>query len=227
MKVVAVIPAYNEGGAVGDVVKGCLKHCGRVIVVDDSSEDGTCRAAKGAGALVFRNERNMGVGYTVRRCYQEALKLKPKPDIIVNLDGDGQHDPDEIPDLIRPIVRGEAGFVLGSRTLGRNEEPSLIRKAGNLYFSFLISLITRRRITDSQSGYRAITLEALKGLEFRENYTNRQEMIIVAAKKGLRIREVPVHVRKRPHGSSFIGTFREKFYFLWKVSFIILKAMLR
>ncbi|MFH1444917.1 MAG: glycosyltransferase family 2 protein [Nanoarchaeota archaeon] len=221
-KLVATIPAYNEESKIGEVVKGCFKYCKEVVVIDDGSKDATAKVAKKAGAKVFRNNPNMGVGYTVRRCYEEALKLNP--DIIVNLDGDGQHNPDEIPAMIAPLLKENIDFVIGSRRLGKNAETSFIRNYGNKYFSFLISLMIKQRITDSQSGYRAIKADKLKKLDLREKYTNRQEMIVLARKKGIKMKEIPIFVEKRGHGKSFIGNFRKKLYFLTKVTFIIFKT---
>ena len=223
-RIVAAIPALNEEEKIENVVKGSLKYCDKVIVIDDGSTDSTSEKAKKAGAIVFRNSKRMGVGFTVDRCYKEALKLKP--DIVVNLDGDGQHNPDEIPMMIAPIKNNEADFVIGSRRLGKNAETSFIRSYGNKYFSFLISFLTGQKITDSQSGYRAIKADKLGKLELKEEYTNRQEMIILAAKKGMKIKEVPIFVDKRGHGKSFIGTFKKKLFFLYKVNLIIFKTRL-
>ncbi|MBU0898688.1 MAG: glycosyltransferase family 2 protein [Nanoarchaeota archaeon] len=221
-KIVATIPALNEEKKIGNVVKGCLKYCNEAVVIDDGSIDSTSEEAKKAGALVFKNHKRMGVGYTVKRCYEEALKLNP--DIVVNLDGDGQHNPQEIPMMIEPINKGEADFVIGSRRLGKNAETSFIRKYGNKYFSFMISFLTGQKITDSQSGYRAVKADMLRKLELKEAYTNRQEMIVLAAKRGIRMKEVPIIVERREHGKSFIGNFRRKLYFLVKVNMIILKT---
>ena len=221
-KIVAAIPALNEEEKISWVVKGCLKYCDKVIVIDDGSTDRTSELAKKSGAIVFRNDRRMGIGYTVNRCHEEALKLNSE--IIVNLDGDGQHNPDEIPIITEPIKNGSADFVIGSRRLGENAETSFIRKYGNKYFSFLISFLIKQKITDSQSGYRAIRADKLRMIKLKETYTNRQEMIIRAAKMRMRIKEVPIFVKKREHGRSFIGNFRKKIYFLARVTFIILKT---
>jgi len=121
--IVAVLPAFNEQRTIAEVILKTEKNVDRVVVVDDGSSDLTAEVAERLGATVIRHKRNIGYGAALRSGFEHALKLNPK--VVVTLDTDGQHDPNEIPNLVKPILEGKADVVIGSRFLrkGRREAP--------------------------------------------------------------------------------------------------------
>lgn len=199
MKVVAVIPAYDEENSIGEVVRGCRKFVDEVIVVDDGSKDRTGEIAKGEGAIVIRHHRNLGVGAAVSSGYEVALRRRAE--IVVQLDGDGQHDPSEIPKLIEPIEMGEADLVIGSRFIGSKFRFGM-KYLGNIFFTKMVNLLTGLNLTDAQSGFRAIKADVLRGIMVHSPFTYTQESLIRAYKEGFRIKEVPINVRERKYGKS-------------------------
>ncbi len=153
-KVIVAIPAYNEEVAIGSVVLRSLKHADIVIVIDDGSEDRTAEVAKAAGALVLSHAKNEGKGAGIRDAFLYANNSGA--DVLVLIDGDGQHDPHEIPHLIEPLITEEADLVNGSRFLGaaENNVPRY-RRVGQEILTLATNAGTRRKITDTQSGFRA------------------------------------------------------------------------
>lgn len=234
--IITLIPVHNEEKTIGEIIKICRRYSFKIFAVDDGSTDKTVIYAQRAGATVIKHKENRGVGAAIKTGYKIILKwiehkyqknnLNLDNIVVVNLDGDGQHNPHEIPMLVKPITEGNADLVIGSRIMGANQDRSVIRRGGNIFFSFLISVLTRNRITDAQSGYRAINIRGLKGIKFRENFTNRQEMIILAAKQKCRIMEVPIEVKLRVYGKSFIQSKREKIAFLMNVLLIVVRTFL-
>lgn len=233
--IITLIPAHNEESTIGQVVRKCKRYSSATFVIDDGSTDKTAIRAKDVGGIVIKLKKNRGVGAAIKMGYRTILKfieedfkdISPSNDmIIVNLDGDGQHNPDEIPKVIKPILEDKADFVIGSRFTGSTKDTSMIRRGGNVFFSFLVSILTRNKITDAQSGYRAINIRTLKKIKLKENFTNRQEMIIRVAKQKCRIKEVPINVNIRSYGKSFIQTKKEKIAFLFKVLLIVVRTYL-
>jgi glycosyltransferase involved in cell wall biosynthesis len=155
-----------------------------------------------SGAIVIKHGKNKGLGAALRTGFSTALK--DNCDIIVTLDADGQHDPNEIRKLISPILEGRADLVLGSRFLGSYEEMEMLRLIGAKAMALLLTLITGVRITDSSSGFRAIHIKALREISLKANYTITHEIIIRGSRKKLRIVEVPINVRRRLHGNSYV-----------------------
>ncbi|MEA3202908.1 MAG: hypothetical protein QOI63_574 [Thermoplasmata archaeon] len=194
MKVLALIPAYNEEGKVADVVRGVRALGHDCLVLDDGSRDRTAEVARAAGATVVSNRHNMGLGRTIRRAYEEALKSGA--DVIVQLDADGQHDPAEIPKLLAPILAGEADMVLGWRETVNYRMP-FIKKLGNRAFSAVLRSLTDQDIKDGQTGFRAMLREVLEKCLPINEFSYTQEMIIRAAKEGFVIRSVPIAVHPR------------------------------
>src|SRR5918995_5978026 len=165
-RLVTVSPAFNEAENVAAVIKqipGMIEgHHVVPVVVSDASTDGTATVAREAGALVAELPIRRGGGLALRVGYEIALRLGA--DVVVTLDADGQHLPEEIPVVIAPILAGEADYVNGSRLLGSFERESVIRHIGVHLFSWVLSLLTGRRITDPSSGYRAARADLLEGL---------------------------------------------------------------
>jgi glycosyltransferase involved in cell wall biosynthesis len=202
--ILAVIPAYNEAENVGAVVSRIPDRvCGlpvTALVVDDGSSDGTVAAAEAAGAVVARHLRNRGGGAALRTGY--ALAAEAGAAIVVTLDADGQHLPEEMTRLVRPIVAGRADAVNGSRTLGSADPNTFSRELGLRVFNRVLTSLTRTDITDCSSGYRAIRAESLAKLELRQEQFHASEWLIEAVKRGLRLEEVPITVARRMHGET-------------------------
>jgi glycosyltransferase involved in cell wall biosynthesis len=199
--ILAVIPAFNEEKSIADVVQRTAKHVDCVVVVDDSSRDNTAELALLSGATVLRHSKNMGVGATMITGIEYAQKLRP--DIVVTLDADGQHKPEEIPRLIRLVVAGKADCVVGSRFLqGSLANTSFIKRVGNKFFTFITNLLAGAKLTDTQTGFRALNKKALFALDLKCKFTYTHEMIIILSHKGCRIGEVPIRVEPRKQGNS-------------------------
>jgi glycosyltransferase involved in cell wall biosynthesis len=159
MKVVAIIPAYNEEKTIGKIIRKTRKYVDKVIVVDDGSTDLTFKIAEKAGAKVIRYPTNLGVLYATKTGIKEALK--DKADIIINLDSDGQHNPKDIPKFISKIKKGY-DYVYGKRNISNYP---LSRKIGNLGLTILANLFCPSGIKDTECGYRAFTRKAAKKIK--------------------------------------------------------------
>jgi glycosyltransferase involved in cell wall biosynthesis len=189
--IVAVIPAYNEERFIGSVVLGTLRHASSVIVVDDGSTDATAEIAAAAGAIVVRHAHNQGKGAALNTGIHRAGELQPEA--IVTLDGDGQHRPKEIPRLLAPILRGEADLVVGSRYIHGGYGVPRHRIWGQRVFTILTNLISGVRVTDSQSGFRAFSPQAMETIAFSSRrFSVESEMQFLAREHGLRLVEAPV-----------------------------------
>ncbi|MFX0106381.1 MAG: glycosyltransferase [Candidatus Hodarchaeota archaeon] len=199
-KRVGIIPAYNEESSIAEVVTKCIKYLDYVIVVNDGSKDKTAEHAKNAGAYVFNHESNKGLGVTIKDGFKEALRLDA--DIILTIDGDGQYDADEIPNLLEIVEKNESDIVLGSRFLGTIEKMGPIKRLGNKVFTWCVNRFSGLHLTDSQTGFRAIRREVLEEVPITSDYTYTQELLIRGAKEGFRVTEVPVKFLKRPFGKS-------------------------
>ena len=204
MKLAVVIPAFNEEATIGDVIRLIPRNVVedvKIIVVDDGSTDNTVNEAWKAGAdKVVSFKRNMGLAYAFKKGLEAALEMNA--DIIVNIDADGQYDPREIPQLIKPIVEGKADIVLGSRFKGSIEYMPKRKKWGNILATKIVSFLAGIPISDAQTGFRAFSREAALKLNILSDYTYVQETVIQAAYKGLRIIEVPCTFKKRKAGES-------------------------
>jgi glycosyltransferase involved in cell wall biosynthesis len=193
--VFVVIPAFNEGEAIGSVVAEAASYCERVIVVDDASRDETGLRAAEAGALVARHALNRGQGASLKTGIDLALRLGAQ--IIVTVDADGQHDPAEIPALVGPVERGDVEVTLGSRFLDQVPRglPPVRRwllQAG-VVFTRLVSGLS---ITDTHNGFRAFSRSAAQRIEIRQDrMAHASEILDEIARHGLRFREVPVTIR--------------------------------
>jgi glycosyltransferase involved in cell wall biosynthesis len=183
------IPAYNEARSVGSIVLLAKQYADEVIVVDDGSTDNTARIAELAGAAVIRHDENRGKGAAIQSILAEARKINP--DILVLLDADSQHNPDEIPVLIEPISRG-SDLVIGSREAEKAKTPTY-RRIGQKVLLRSTRLVSKSKISDSESGFRALSRRAINELELQETgFAIESEMIVRATDKDLRITEVPI-----------------------------------
>jgi len=193
MFVVACIPAFNEEKNIGGVVVKALKFVDRVVVCDDGSSDLTGDIARGLGAIVVRHERNMGYGATLKSLFHEAMRLGA--DIVVTLDGDGQHDPRDIPRLLRRLERGDTDIVIGSRFVegGKSEAPYW-RENGIKFISKFVSN-DKITFTDAQSGLRAYNRKVLESITLTEDGMGvSTEILLKAQESGIKVSEVPVSI---------------------------------
>jgi glycosyltransferase involved in cell wall biosynthesis len=199
MNVVITIPAFNEEKTIGEVIKEIVAEMNRtkykysILVVDDGSSDNTTEVARKAGAEVITHQINRGLAKTFMTEMKSCLSRNP--DIIVHSDADGQYLAKDIPKLIKEVENGY-DLVLGSRFKGKIEEMPFLKRLGNRAFSHVISSITKMKISDGQTGFRAFTPEVAK-LKITSDYTYTQEQIIRAAKNNFKIKEVPVYFAKR------------------------------
>lgn len=193
MKTLIIIPAYNEELTIGSVV-ALAKKFGDVLVVDDGSTDRTSEIAQRAGALVIRHSSNRGKGAALKTGFQYALSREYE--IVVTMDADGQHNPDEIPILMEPTIKGEADLVIGSRYLnGSKKEIPLYRRLGLWVLNKSIKVVSNVDV-DSQSGFRALNRKALERLDLNsDGYSMETDMVVKASERGIRLMEVPISVR--------------------------------
>jgi len=190
--IVAGIPAYNEEQTIAEVVLKAGCHVGKVLVCDDGSKDRTRVVAKENGADVMEHEKNMGYGATMRTLFRQARELGA--DVMVVFDGDGQHDPDEIPELVKPVLEGRADIVIGSRFIkGARMDIPLYRRIGIVAITLLTRIFSGYPVSDAQSGFRAYSRKALEELKLTEfGWGSSTEVFFRAHDVGLRIIEVPV-----------------------------------
>lgn len=189
VRVLAGIAAYNEARYVGSVVLQARQYVDEVIVVDDGSTDNTARVAELAGATVIRHDENRGKGAAIQSILAEAKKRNP--DILVLLDADAQHDPNEIPVLLKPISEG-FDLVIGSREAQKAKTPRY-RRIGQKVIFRSSRLASKANIYDSESGFRALSPKAINELELKSRgFAIESEMITRAADKNLKITEVPI-----------------------------------
>ncbi len=203
-RVLIVMPAFNEAGCIGEV----LRHLRRaaadvaVAVIDDGSSDATAAEARAAGAVVLQLPFNLGIGGALQTGYLYAYKHGY--DIAVQFDADGQHRAEEIVNLIQPIVAGEADHVIGSRMMGKGDyQFPLMRLAGSRLIQAVTLLITGRRIHDPTSGSRASGRRAITFFAryYPQAYLDSPEITVWALRQGMRVAEVPVEMNPAEHSS--------------------------
>jgi glycosyltransferase involved in cell wall biosynthesis len=228
-RIAAIVPAYNEEGAIGRVIEEirAFDSAIDVVVVDDASTDDTGAIAEALGATVLRLPFNVGIGGAVQTGFRHALA--EGYDTAVRLDGDGQHDASELTKLLAPLERGEADFVVGSRFVdpGGGYRPPWPRRIGIRLFARLVSLLGGERVTDTTSGFLALDRVGIElfAAEYPHDYPE-VEATLVALRSGLRLSQVQVAMRERETGASSI-TFVRSLYYIVKVTLALLVASLR
>jgi len=211
---IAIVPAYNEEGAIGGVIDELRAFDPGldVVVVADGSVDRTAEVAAAHGAHVVRLPFNLGIGGAVQTGFRYAWENGY--DVAVRLDGDGQHDPTELPKVLGPVLAGEADIVVGSRFVGDGTyKPSLSRKLGIRLLAFVVSSIAKQRVTDTTSGFQALNTKALAlfAADYPHDYPEVEGMVMTIRHR-LRLLEVPVRMREREHGRSSITALRSIYY---------------
>jgi glycosyltransferase involved in cell wall biosynthesis len=191
--IIAAIPCFNEERFIGSVVLKVKKYVDKVVVVDDGSTDASVEVASDAGAIVHSHDGNKGYGAAVRTALSRGRELGA--DVLVIIDGDGQHDGSDIPRLVKPVLDGEADVVIGSRFLGEASSVPLYRRLGQRILNVATNVGSGRKLSDSQSGFRAYSSKALNTLNLTENGMSvSSEMQFAIASKGLRVAEVAIQV---------------------------------
>lgn len=214
-KISVVIPTLNEEFSVGCIIEGSKPYADELIVIDGHSKDRTREIAENLGAKVFLDNKR-GKGEALRHSLSHVTG-----DIIVFIDADGSHNPDDIPRLIQPIIDGKADHVSGSRLIGGSSElhggfDECFRLMGSSFITACINWKFNVKLSESQNGFRAIRTEVMKQLDLKENITTiEQEMIIKTLKKGFRLAEVPTHENRRLAGYSKIRLKRVWFRYLY------------
>lgn len=202
-KTCVLIPCYREHKRIAEVVKGCLGHLPTVLVVDDGSEDGTAEAARRAGAEVIVHPKNQGKGASLKTGFDWALKNGFEA--VICLDGDGQHDPDEIPKFLEAARDADVHIVLGSR-MGDVADMPGIRQWSNRTTSKWVTRLGHNVIRDSQSGFRLIKSEVLKTVHLRtRRHDADPELLIKAGRAGFKVLEIPITTIYHPDGKSSIN----------------------
>ena len=200
VKSVAIIPAYNEEVALGSIILRTLQYVDKVIIVNDGSDDKTVDVARLAGAEIINHASNLGKGEALK----SGFSAIGDADVVVTIDADGQHNPDEIPSLIKPVVEEGADLVNGSRYMnGPEENTPAYRRIGQQVLDNATNISAGIKVTDSQSGFRAFSPAACKVFRFHDTgFAIESEMLVDVAEAGLKIVEVPITVRYDVDGST-------------------------
>jgi len=228
-RLVAIVPAWNESGAIGGVVDEIKQFDPSidVVVIDDCSRDDTADVAESRGATVLRLPFNVGIGGAVQTGIRYARD--EGYEIAVRLDGDGQHAASELPKILAPVEAGDADLVIGSRFVeaGGAYRPPLARRIGIGVFAQLVSILGGQRVTDTTSGFVALDRAGIElfATQFPHDYPE-VEATLVALRSGLRVKQVQVDMRERVAGASSITFFRSLYYIV-KVMLALLVASLR
>ena len=192
-KTIAAVPCFNEERCIGSVVLKAKKHVDAVVVIDDGSSDATAEVAAEAGASVHQHKHNLGYGAAIQSALHKGKQLGAA--VLVILDGDGQHDPNDIPRLVKPILDGEADVVIGSRFIGEGKRPPFYRRVGQRVLTIITNTGSRQKVSDSQSGFRAFSAKALNAMNLREDGMSvSSEIQFAISKSGLVVAEVPIDV---------------------------------
>ena len=200
-----IIPVFNEELTIGNIIDRTKKSAEQIglqyeiIVVDDHSYDKSLEVAKTRNVRLLSLKQHLGKGYALRAGFAKA-----RGDIIVTIDSDASHRPEELYEVLEPILEDEADLVIGSRYLNHKKVASRKLNAfGVRIFNYLIQLFTGVGITDSQSGYRAMKSEVLKKQKLKSGeYEIESEMLVKTAKQGFRVTEVPISFEQRTYGRS-------------------------
>ena len=190
---IACIPAYNEEKVIGSIVSKCLEHVDKIIVCDDGSTDDTAKLAKQAGAIVISHNKNQGYGAAITTLFDYARKENAQ--IMITLDGDGQHNPDQIPLLINAIIDHNVDVAIGSRFLNDTENVSRYRKTGIKIITSASNYGTNFKVHDSQSGYRAYSKDEIDDIHQTEKgMAASNDILLKISNKGLSVAEVPITI---------------------------------
>jgi glycosyltransferase involved in cell wall biosynthesis len=211
---IAIVPAFNEAANVGRVLDELRAFDPdlAIVVISDGSTDRTADVAAEHGAHVIRLPFNLGIGGAVQTGFRYAWE--EGYEIVVRVDGDGQHDPAQLDRVLEPLLEREADIVVGSRFVGESDYRSTAsRRVGIRVLAWVVSVIARQKVTDPTSGFQALNRRAIRLFagDYPHDYPEVEGMVMVIRHR-LRLREVPVSMRARIHGRSSIGAFASVYY---------------
>jgi glycosyltransferase involved in cell wall biosynthesis len=227
MKLIVTIPALNEEATIAEVIREIPRTIDgvdsvEVLVLDDGSTDGTVAASLAAGAdYVVSNSRNRGLAFTFQRALEEAVARGA--DVIVNTDADNHYDQTRIPDLVQPILEGEADIVVGSRVL-KDLKMRAANKHGNRLANFLLQRLLKIDGIDVSSGYRAYSRRAALGLNVFSGHTYTHETLFNALDRGMKVVNVPLPARAVERPSRLISSLPRH---IWRAGTVVLQSILR
>lgn len=228
-EIVVIIPAFNEEASLPQVIQGIRRSLPQadIVVVNDGSQDRTHEVTRMAGARVLDHPFNLGYGVALQTGFKYALRYGYG--FVVQMDGDGQHDPTALPDLLRVVQRGEADVAIGSRFMykGTYKTPTA-RRIGAFLFGRVASWITGQRVTDPTSGFQVLNRDVVRfyaGKVYPVDYPD-ADVVIMLRRTGFRIQEVPVTMYARQAGKSMHSGI-EPFYYLFKMCLSIFVTLLR
>lgn len=221
-----IVPAYNEADNLTHLIDrfSALDGFGTsltVVIVDDGSSDNTEEVVRASGCVYLRQITNRGQGSALRTGYKLAIDLGYA--YAVTIDADGQNNPEEIAQLVQPLVEDEADVVIGSRILGKHDITVIWRHWGVKFFTALFNVLSGQNITDISSGFKAIKTSTLQLLQLYEDQFQASEFLMLSAKSGARFKEVPIHFKQRHSGKSKKGndlTYAIKFCYVLLFSWI-------
>ena len=225
---IAVVPAFNEERNIGPLLAelAALDPDLEVVVVSDGSTDRTAQVASAAGAHVVSLPFNLGIGGAVQTGFRFAWE--GGYELAVRLDGDGQHDPSQLPAIVAPVVAGDADLAIGSRFLeSGGYRSSAARRFGIRVLARVVSFIAHERLTDTTSGFQALNRKAIRlfAADLPRDYPE-VEGLVMAIRHHLRVKEVPVTMREREHGRSSIGSLTSVYY-MFKVLLAVFVDLFR
>ena len=224
---IVIIPAYNEENNIAGVVRGVRKAFPGIVVVNDGSSDNTALKAYEAGAEVVSLPFNMGYGVALQTGYKYALENNSE--YLIQIDGDGQHDPENIPEFIKAISEDKSlDVVIGSRFLSENSAIPFVRRSGIKFFAGLTSMLTGKKVTDPISGYRIMNrkaLEFLVGDMYPEDYPD-ADLVVIMSRAGFKFGEIPIKVTSNPDGRTMHSGWRPVYY-VYKMLLSMLLTMFR
>jgi glycosyltransferase involved in cell wall biosynthesis len=211
---IAIVPAFNEEANVGRVIDELRAFDPGldIVVISDGSLDRTAAVAAEHGAHVIRLPFNLGIGGAVQTGFRYASE--EGYDLVVRVDGDGQHDASQLSQVLDPVLADEADIVVGSRFAGDSAyRSSATRRIGIRVLAWVVSVIARQRVTDPTSGFQALNRRAIRlfAADYPHDYPEVEGMVMVIRHR-LRLREVPVSMRAREHGRSSIGALASVYY---------------
>jgi glycosyltransferase involved in cell wall biosynthesis len=222
-----IIPMYNEEVTVGRIIDRTKKAAVQIgipfeiIVIDDHSYDHSLEVAKRRDVRLFSLKEHLGKGYALRAGFNQA-----RGDIIITIDSDGSHCPEELHEVLAPVLENEADLVIGSRYMNHKRvEARKLNKFGVKIFNLLIELLTGTAITDSQSGYRAMKREVLAKQKLKSGeYEIESEMLVKTAKANFRVTEVPITFEQRTYGRSGVDPMVDGAKILFSIVLAYLKG---
>jgi glycosyltransferase involved in cell wall biosynthesis len=209
MRVCITVPTYNEAAAIGNIIQQIRQQRREVAVIDDGSTDATIRISQDCGAIVLRNSKNQGKGFSLIRGLRFALDKNF--DAAITMDGDGQHSPDDIPRFIQKAESSEAGIIIGNRMHDPRKMP-IIRILTNKFMSWFISKLIKQKIPDTQCGFRLIKRGLLEKIKFTtQRFETESEILFQASQLGYKVESIPIktiYQRQKSRINPFLDTIR-------------------